>query len=98
MLPEKWCIKLTKENLEIVGGYYDKQTNHVRDSPLYNKDTRIDQFLTSHNQGDDRYIEKGNCGSNFLMYDVCDEFPEITTEDFIKYVLKQSIPESYEIY
>lgn len=85
-LPEKWCIKLTKENQQIVGKYYNR-----KGAIAYTDADRIGKYLSSHNlsSGISVMSETENHGSNFCMT-TCESYTEITFDQFKKWVLKEN--------
>ena len=84
--PERWCIKLTEENIKEVGGYYNKQTGSIDNT--YTKCSSVD-YLRSHCHDCGKSIMDGKCHYNYRTAMPTKDFPEITTEQFIKYVLKK---------
>lgn len=94
-LPERWCIKLLPENQEVIGKYFDKQTNCKRGCYVESRFTN--KYLVSHDGRSD-YVVNG-CGANVGMgYDKPDGWVEISFEDFKKWVLGQEEEVIYEIY
>lgn len=84
-LPNKWCIKVTKENQQIVGKYYNR-----KGAIAYTDADRIGKYLSSHNlsSGISVMSETENHGSNFCMR-TCESYTEITFDQFKKWVLKE---------
>jgi hypothetical protein len=99
MLPEKWKIKLTKDNLNTVGAFYDSICHQAN---CYSSGEYIYKFLSSHNNEDEKphILEKGgrDNGKHHANFRTTADVPEITTEQFIKYIINREIPVSYEIY
>lgn len=87
-LPERWCIKVTKDNIEIVGGYYNKQTNQ---HSTYTTNTLLGKYLLSHNMGNDKPVISGNCGANFWTEVIPKKYTEITFEQFQNHILKSQM-------
>jgi hypothetical protein len=87
-LPEKWCVKVTKENAVLLGEFYAKHTyegyKHIipRDE--------IGKYYTSHNKHSKSSIFSECPGSNFYLFQPNKEFPEISFEQFQTHVLKQN--------
>ncbi len=79
-LPEKWYIKLTEENQEIVGNFYAKYTSDCYKDSGWNS-------ISSHNSADKSILsgEKG-LGASFSG----NRGTEITFDQFKQYVLKES--------
>jgi len=91
VFPEKWQIKITKENFDIISKYYS-----IVD-PCYKDNDCIGHIIRSHNNLYEP-VEKGSSQS-FLGFDPM--FTTITTEQFIEYVLNQRVytpnkPENYD--
>jgi len=97
-IPERWLIRCTPDNLELVGGYYNKHSQTSDTDGCY---TQAGGFpiLYSHNTIDE-YIGNGR-GDNKPSYSNFfrepEDIPEITTEQFKKYVIGEDIPEKWVI-
>ncbi len=90
-IPEKWIIRLTEENLSTVGAYYNK----IARTTCYTEESAVGHYLASHHMSQGESVISGqSSGGNYICSS--DMAPEITTEQFIKYVLKQNT--HYEIY
>lgn len=87
-LPERWCIKVTKDNIETVGGYYNKQTNQ---HDIYTTNTLLGKYLLSHNMRNDKPVISGNCGANFWTEVIPKKYTEITFEQFQNHILKSQM-------
>lgn len=88
VLPERWCIKTTPENIDIVGDYYNKQTRSTSNCySYYDNDT---PYLLSHSNKFDESIIKGTTLKNFKSRGPKEGYTEITFDQFKKYVLKQT--------
>lgn len=106
MLPKKWIIKLTPENSDIVGKYYNDKCSTIDNTvQCYTSSSSLGSYLSSHElTPHGKYIGGpkggGNEGQFNASFFCSDEWArEITTEDFVKYVLKQEPQEViYEIY
>lgn len=84
VLPEKWCIKITKENLQQIGNYYNRQGNST-----YTSTTFIGSYYTSHNRNSKVSVTSNEeFGANFVISTPTEEYPEITFEQFKKHILK----------
>jgi len=86
-LPEKWCIKITEENLLIVGKYYNR-----KGACAYTDIDKIGKYYASHNlsSGTSVMSETESYGSNFSMK-TCESYTEITFNQFKQWVLKEPI-------
>jgi hypothetical protein len=87
ILPEKWCIKVTKENSLIVGKKFGKVSTTYLDwydnnSIIY----RTRPYLKSHNDSGDSYLDPN---IPFTFSHDSPEGLELTTEEFIEYVLNK---------
>lgn len=82
-LPEKWCIKVTKENSKLVGEYFGKISHNYKDWKYYNNYNR--PYLRSHNDNGVTVEEGGN--SSFSS--AGPEGLDLTNEQFERYVLKK---------
>lgn len=87
-LPEKWCVKVTKENAEIIGDFYDKRS--FKGYKKYILANDIGKYYTSHNKISKNSIFSNAPGSNHDLSQPNAEFPEITFEQFQKYVLNNT--------
>lgn len=84
--PEKWQILITKENFDIITPYYAEV------SSCYTQRDAISMWIKSHNT----YGEEPKKGAVSSFYYRGLGFIDITTEQFVKYVLnKQSITEDH---
>jgi len=87
ILPEKWCIKVTKENSLIVGEVFGNCSLVYTD--WYNRDSVAyvqRPYLRSHNDDNNSYLDP-NAITSFSH--IKPEGLELTTEEFIKYVLNK---------
>lgn len=94
MLPEKWCIKITKENQHIVGKYYNK---HTGEKDCYTKPVSLNCYVASHNNDKKSIIGGINLNASFYCR-VSSGYPEITLEQFEQLIGKEHLNLSYEIY
>jgi len=85
VLPEKWCIKLTNDNIEVVGKYYNQQCN----TTCYADYNNIEEYLLSHDWVKNTPVVKGNCPANIRSRDIPKGFIEITFKQFQEHILKQ---------
>ena len=84
--PEKWQILITKENFDIITPYYAEVSN------CYTQYDAISMWIKSHNT----YGEEPKKGAASSFYYRKPGFIDITTEQFVKYVLnKQPITEDH---
>jgi uncharacterized SAM-dependent methyltransferase len=86
ILPEKWCIKVTKENSLIVGEVFGKIAEIYKDWTHNEVSFRSRPYLRSHNDYDDKYSNLEAHSSFSFSYP---QGLELTTEEFIKYVLNK---------
>lgn len=96
MLPERWKIKLTESNLDTVGKFYDSICSVSTN--CYSNGSNSGKFLCSHNNNDNAFIlDKGEMsnGRHYANFCTSEDIPEITTEQFIKYIINREV---YEIY
>lgn len=85
-LPEKWCVKITRENNGIIGAWYNKQCH----TACYSSISTERPYMASHTLDPQREsIMKGTSILNCRLKEPTIEFPEITFEQFKKYILKQ---------
>lgn len=85
-IPEKWCILITKENLEEIGNWYNINCN----ADCYTKTYQIGEYYTSHTQNEANIKISLGCNiANCIISWPTKEYPEITFEEFKKYVLNQ---------
>ena len=82
ILPEKWSIKVTKENSLIVGKYFKKASNIYKNWPV---GWGWADFLNSHNINNETPLNSMH--NSFSSSDP--KYLEITTEQFEKYVLNK---------
>lgn len=82
-LPEKWCIKVTKEHHSIIAAFYNKQCN----ATCYSSLGYLGRYLSSHNQCNGESVIEG-CGANLSITRPTKVYPEITFEQFNEHVLK----------
>ncbi len=97
ILPEKWCIKVTKENSTIVGEVFGKISRSYIDWYNHNSDTyRIRPYLKSLNDNGSSYINPSSISS--FSSSICPpEYLELTTEEFIEHVLnKQNVDNQFK--
>jgi len=89
ILPEKWCIRITKENLKVVGSYFDKQCGY--DYNTYVDKFWIDRYFHSKNMDRQDILVKSlkRYNASFADSNIRNGFIEITFEQFKKYVLKK---------
>lgn len=85
ILPERWCIKITKENLKTVGSYYNREG-----AECYTNSMHIGKYYQSHNMQSDVSVMRERFGANFYRDSKPDNYTEITTEQFKKYILKET--------
>jgi hypothetical protein len=91
ILPERWCVKITEDNWEILGKYWNKQANR-------NCYTRFDfGYLHNYNLYEQIITLKGNLFASFHENEKRLNYEEITFEQFKKYVLKQDDMKEKEI-
>ena len=83
ILPEKWSIKVTKENSLIVGEYFKKASNIYKNWPP--AVLSCPDFLNSHNINNETPLNSMH--NSFSSSDP--KYLEITTEQFEKYVLNK---------
>lgn len=84
VLPEKWCVRITEENIEVVGRYYDRKGARCYKSRSY-----IGKYYASHNlSGNMPVMGESYYGSNFVLNEP-EGYTEITFHQFKKYVLKE---------
>lgn len=79
VFPEKWQIRLTKENFDIVKLYYSVV------STCYTDPSNIGSWIKSHNHEGDTPSHYSK--ASFFYKE--DGFTDITTEEFQKYVLNK---------
>ena len=88
-LPEKWCIKSTKENIESLGKYWD---DGCRMGKLYSRKEMfpywIGQYWCSYNLTSGNLLFSEEPGSNHMIYSKPEKLLEITFDQFKKYVIK----------
>ncbi len=97
-LPEKWCIKVTKENAIIIGEFYAEHAwkGYKESIPNYH----IGRYFTSHNLASNVSIFDKPPGFNFSLEYPTSPFVEITFEQFKNYVLKKETmkrPQTFKI-
>ena len=90
-LPEKWCIKITKENLNVVGTYYNRDG-----AKCYTGENNVGKYYVSHNMGIGTSVMGKNYGANFSTLTPSNEYKEITFQQFKDWVLKEKTPEYVE--
>ena len=83
VLPEKWCVKTTLSNKNILQDYLQ---NNIINYPEYLKTWEVINDRYFHNKG--HGYEGGHSS-----YKIFDGFIEITFEQFKKYVLKEDVKE-----
>lgn len=88
ILPEKWCIKATEENINILDEWRQKQIDYT---PGYL--FSVGDYLVSKHHRDNSYV---NWNRNRMHIDF-PEYTEITFDQFKKYVLKQETNMEKEI-
>lgn len=88
ILPEMWCVKVTKENAKLLGEFYAKHSyeGYERIFP----EQFIGRYATSHNVSSHNSLFSEYPGSNFDIPYPKNNFVEITFEQFKKYILKQT--------
>ena len=92
ILPEKWAIKITSDNLEEVGNYYNRQG-----SSAYTNTDNIGSYYVSHNLASAvSVMGKEKYGANFTLGKVPFGSTEITTEQFREFVLGIKTPVNEE--
>ena len=85
-LPERWCIKITEENRQLVGDYYNREGNTCYGCPSH-----IGRYYTSHNHATDKSVMGTKFGSSFSTNDIPrGRYVEITFEQFKMWVLGHS--------
>lgn len=98
-LPEKWCVKANKDNIDIITKYYDEGGCRKNKLTCYKnqKENMINDYFHSHNLTSEKLS---------IMYslDPCSNFnsktpkyPEISFEDFQRLVLNKLNEVQYEI-
>lgn len=92
MIPEKWCIRITKENQHIVGKYYNE---HTSEKDCYTKSVSRGCYVASHNTGGKSIINGVNENASF--YCGKSAYPEITLEQF-QQLIGEPVNSLYEIY
>lgn len=93
VLPDKWCIKTTKdENGKLIGKWFDKQSM----CRCY-YDTCFGEYYNSYNLLNESIILGGNLAASFASLEVREGYIEITFEQFKKYILKQNTKEDKEV-
>lgn len=93
VLPNKWCIKTTKdENGKLIGKWFDKQSM----CRCY-YDTCLGEYYNSYNLLNENIILGGNLAASFASLEVREGYTEITFDQFKKYVLKQNTKEDKEV-
>lgn len=92
-LPEKWCIKATKENIGILGDYWDKGCG-LREVYSHEDTIRNDvgKYWCSYNLASGNLLFSISPGSNHIIDSKPKGLLEITFDQFKKYVLKESEP------
>lgn len=94
MLPEKWAIKITEENIETVGALYNKC---IGSDNCYTYKNNIGNYLYSKNAKGEKFsLEAKRLGGSF-RYSTLGNCIEISFEEFKKEFLSQE-QETYEIY
>ena len=87
-IPERWKIELTKENIEIVGGFYNQQLK----TEIYTKEDKIGKKLSSHNLHNGDSIFKATNSLHYLINaynSAITPTHTITIEEFKYYVLNE---------
>ena len=93
VLPDKWCIKTTKDkNGKLIGEWFDKQSR----CRCYH-DTCLGKYYNSYNLLNESIILEGNLAASFASSRIREEYTEITFDQFKKYVLKESIETPKEV-
>lgn len=86
----RWCIKATKENISILGDYWDKGCGL---SKIYSlEDTfryGLGKYWCSYNQASGNLLFSESPGNNHIIYSKPEGLLEITFDQFKKYVLKE---------
>lgn len=99
MLPEKWKIKITSENVNIVGEYYNNACKDKHPKICCYTDRTADRYIGSHNCADEFIGDStifGSMGASFFY--PSEHLPQITTEEFIKHIIKKDQEIHYQIY
>ena len=90
-LPEKWYIKVTPENRDMVLDWCDNNKLEGDSEKLYKEISYEEMYI--HSSGFDTYYKRGK--SMWAHKD--DQHEEISTEEFKEYVLKKDISiENYD--
>lgn len=82
-LPEKWCIKVTTDNIKVVGKYYDREG-----AACYTDKHYIGSYYLSHNITSGVSVIDTGFGANFSANAIPGNHAEITFDQFKKYVMK----------
>ena len=86
--PERWCIKVTKENVDIIGAFYAKQAWTGYRELIHRE---IGKYYHSHNLASDDSILIKHYSSNFDSRSIQPGYVEITTEQFKKNIVKENL-------
>lgn len=85
-LPEKWCVKITKENAKTIGDFYGKHSWNGYKTLIPKEE--VGKYYTSHNVSSGTSVFSKDNGSYFHLSSPSEGYTEITFEQFKKYVLK----------
>jgi len=94
-LPTKWCIKLTRDNLDLVGNWYNKQCfaecyTNIRNIGSYYASHTIAKFIPEES------IVSGTKIANCILKAPTKEFPKITLEQFKEIISQQNTMNTQE--
>lgn len=85
MLPEKWCILRTKKNFIKINNYFNLIENNKKRYSFMDSNN----YLTSDHINAEKWASPSNKTGKYT---------EISFEDFRRYVLKENVETTYEIY
>jgi len=88
-LPEYWCIEVTEQNSDIVGEYFGNISDVYKS---WSKRMIKGKYLRSHN--DENQIAKKGSNASFSNHEPVGL--ELTTEQFVKYVVEGFIEYEYD--
>lgn len=93
-LPSRWCIKLDKTTIPIVGNYYNKKNLKDPNCVTYTACAE-GEYVRSHNSKGE-YVKNGYTACSFFNTP-SDEYPEITLEDFKQFVMEETTNKTEEV-
>jgi len=94
IIPERWCIKITKENAKILGDFWGKHCNRLYIKLIPEK---LGQYAYSHNLISHESIFSNDPGSNYFSKIIFYHSKAISFEAFRKYILEEEVMNDFKI-